>query len=807
MKKIITLLAVLISLTFSLEIIASNNQVVAKSSGFSSIDGNGVATFVVTSPVTQNCDLSFLMMPGEYEDGSFTSVTLKVNGITLPNPITFNTYGWQPANTIGNAVTLNEGDNIVEFISGRDDVPMIREVKKFDATIQNFTTSVMSLRNNISSSQMSRDGFVWDYYSSRPVYRDGMEINQPYYNTFILPIGYGRGDIATFYVQSNTSTVDFNMYLFNIDPGVYSKSATCDSSRYLYFQDLIPIDGIYYLLLEAKNNGECGGVTIHVNNDVVYRNAFVSNTSFDVFKGDDINQVTNRNLPYNLFTTNLRSADDSREADSFLYLKQEPEPGKEIVVAFSDNNRVVSDFDWGNNARIRTYLADMARYRVGLCSMYPSYFIPDTCDVYHSFWNSVDTTYYSNPSFHNRFPNLKYEDVIESDIAGQYNCYAWVAGLTRIEVLLNSNSMDEGLELFDALFLNDTLPHALTGNIARPPGSIRYIRSFPGDENAVVDIWGDFNDRGEIIRMNHGSIRNTINTPMHGYDWESKDGLGPRFFHPRFSIGGNFYGERIVASYKIHPEDLSKTNNSPEFLMYNAISEGSLIIEDIVLTDEDKLLLEQNITPQTTYSTDRFETYYNQWIEYAKPLRRYSNFALFKDSVYYPQIRDYILSNPEVEYRVYKKFADGDIPAIVLMKDIASIENTKAKRVWDEIFETPLEKGVMRTTWSNVNLFIKTMLQEDNDVTQTETGKIRSNENDVVVASISGGVNIRIGLEKISKYVIKLINYQTSQQSILLRESIHQPGIENYQYSLNPGIYIISVEIDGNINAHKVLIK
>ena len=71
MKKIITLLAVLISLTFSLEIIASNNQVVAKSSGFSSIDGKGVATFIVKSPVAQTCDLSFLMMPGEYADSAY----------------------------------------------------------------------------------------------------------------------------------------------------------------------------------------------------------------------------------------------------------------------------------------------------------------------------------------------------------------------------------------------------------------------------------------------------------------------------------------------------------------------------------------------------------------------------------------------------------------------------------------------------------------------------------------------------------------------------------------------------------------
>ena len=62
MKKIFTLLALLISLGLTSEIIATNNQVVAKSTGCTSINGKGVATFVVTSPQAQVCDLSFLVM-------------------------------------------------------------------------------------------------------------------------------------------------------------------------------------------------------------------------------------------------------------------------------------------------------------------------------------------------------------------------------------------------------------------------------------------------------------------------------------------------------------------------------------------------------------------------------------------------------------------------------------------------------------------------------------------------------------------------------------------------------------------------
>ena len=36
--------------------------------------------------------------------------------------------------TIGNAVTLNQGDNIIQFISGRDDVPIVNDIKIWDET-------------------------------------------------------------------------------------------------------------------------------------------------------------------------------------------------------------------------------------------------------------------------------------------------------------------------------------------------------------------------------------------------------------------------------------------------------------------------------------------------------------------------------------------------------------------------------------------------------------------------------------------------------------------------------------------------
>ncbi|MBR5241087.1 MAG: hypothetical protein IKW05_04040, partial [Muribaculaceae bacterium] len=734
--------------------------------------------------------------------------------VILPNSVTFNTYGWQPANTTGNAVTLNEGDNIVQFISGRDDVPMVREVKIFNQRNRNTNYLYEMARGRVPSINQPT---ILPYYGSRPMYRYGMAIDTPYYYTFILPIEYTRGSIATFYVPSNTATVDFNMYLFHENPNLYSKSMSCNDNRYLYFEDPIHITGTYYLLLEAKDLGARGGVTIVVNNTTTYRNSFVSNTSFPVVKKDPLGIVPYANLPYNIFTTNLKAADEYHDADSYLYLKKfvknQNNQLKEIVIAYSDSNQVRSDFNWGKNARIRRELSDDTLYAVGLCSMYPFlYSTPDTCDIYYSFWNTLDTTLYMSDNgrnyFSKEFPNLRYEDAIESDKGGGYNCYPWAAGLTFTDIWIYSNDvpdiLDE-LEWFNSLFMNDTV-HSYSGYIARPPGSIRYVPCPPGAEDAVVDLWGDVDNEGIPIGISHASIRNTENTPRHGYDWESKDGMALRFFHPRTSIGGNKY-DAIIASYRIHDDDLQKKDSLPETIIYKALAEGSFVIENIKLTEDDKNALKQKNQLQSTYTIDRFESLYNQWIEYVRPYQKYYNFALFKDSVYYPQIRDYILSNLDVEYKIYNKFVEGDIPAIVLMKDLASIENSRANKVWSKTVDAPLEEGIMRTTWSNINLFIKTMLQEQEGEALPQTGRIRSNEDNINVITENEGIAISIEFENVSIFSIKAINLQTSRQLILCPESMHQAGEEIYQYSLNPGVYVIAVEIDGNINAKKVIVK
>ena len=844
MKKIFTLLTMLLFLFMTSEIMASNNQVTSKYVGCTSINGRGVATFIVTSPEPQMCYLSFLIMPGEYLDGTFTTVTISVNGIRRVEPIFFSTYGWQFAYLRGDFVNLNAGDNIVQFISGRDDVPQIKEVNILDDNTTNpFIHNLMSTTSNVEEvineneqeddlNYIDSNRYIY-IDPNEPLYRPGIESLIKYVYTPIIDlyithkIDPNTGERLPLIVDliapisSNLndqyeSTIDYNAYLFyKSDPSVYSKSFYTENHHFFCLDNRLPTEGEYCLILEPKSSYMSGFATIIVN-DVIYQHCYMyPNMTVEVKRKDEANNIfiSSQDSIFNMFTTNHLYTDTiTHTPDPILYLKQRVITGQDtssIIVAYNDDNNVETTFDWKKNARIRTKLDSTKQYFITTCSSLPYIHRTnvDACVLYHSYWNNIDTTFYigENDYLSKRFPLLVHEDAIESDTGGGYNCYAWSAGTTYSDIYPRSSSFEQDIEWFDALYNNLVVETAHSGYFCRPEESIRYTRTNPGDEDAVIDLWGSIDENENPIRVNHASIRNTVLTPMHGYDWESKDGMGPRFYHPRTSIGGGDYN-KIVASYKILEEDLSKIGNTPEMLIYNALAEERMTIEDIKITEEEFRLLSQK---QSVYSyrSSNFEKNYINWINFSKQTKFLNDFNVYRDSIYYPNLIEQINSIPSLEYYVYKKFAEGDIPAVVLIEDIASKENSKAKEIWEKIMKAPLIEGIVKTTWSNVNLYIKTMLQDESIETLPQTGKTRSNEDNVEIIAINNGVKITIGFDKISTYSIKAINMQTTQELQLHTKSNHQEGSEIHEYQLPKGIYVIAVIINENINAQKIIVK
>ena len=131
--NIVKTLILCLQLAFAVAAYASSpgNGITSKLNSYKCENGKGVTSYTVYSDEPKVCDISFLAMPAEYKDGNPVSYTIKVNGVELAEKISFSESGWQEANTVDKAVTLNKGDNTIIFISNRRDIPLIKGIEFF----------------------------------------------------------------------------------------------------------------------------------------------------------------------------------------------------------------------------------------------------------------------------------------------------------------------------------------------------------------------------------------------------------------------------------------------------------------------------------------------------------------------------------------------------------------------------------------------------------------------------------------------------------------------------------------------------
>ena len=808
MKKIYVLLAMLLSLTFSLEIVASNNQVTSRSSGFTSINGKGVATFVVKSPVAQSCDLSFLMMPGEYEDGSFTSVALKVNGVTLPNPISFNTYGWQPANTTGNAVTLNEGDNTIQFISGRDDVPIVNDIKIWDENnsynlIPNMSISQTSttINTEMQNSTSVPDTIIGSMIN--PI-KYGFLKTKPYTYTTYIPLSISDRTVLTLYAPSENdplfgfyhSNVEFNAYLFKFhenDSISYSESIQTHNKSF-YWQDSIP-PGNYYILLEALN--ETGYVTLRVNS-IMYK-CYAGGVSAD-FSCIPTQSPTENGFYSNFFTTNIISRNIDIIPNPILWLKKKVADNKYVIIATNDNNKIPSDCDWGLNARIRYFFTDSMVQASPDYSLLLSSYNPmsidsiEYCDLYYDKLSYGDYM----------FKNMKDEDFMFSDggihYDNSYNCFAWSAGTNMMQ--LNPNNVNEGNILwFDSLYNNEVVC-TNQGFFQRDINSTRFTRSEADETNAVIALWGSPEPDGRFI-IRHASIKDNIyDTIPHGYSWESKDGVYARFFHPMYGVQDT---EELILYGRLRALYRPITNSNSVNVVEKRKVEQNNSYETIDLSDDDLEVISYNISCVPLSQLNKFEIIYENLRTYAKGIHNLSNIWRLKDSNQYKNLLSCMQEINNGEYLAFDKFVKGDIFAMLLIEDYAKSTPT-TKDEWNKIFYNKDIMHIKRTQRSKVNLFIKNMLLIKNAYSVTNNAKSELNELFNVVVS-SNTISINIEIEEISTYSIKVVDLSNNYIQTIAPEITVQEGKYEHTINLQRGNYVIVCYLNGGIYSKKIIEK
>lgn len=625
-----------------------SESITTKHLSFDIIEDQGSSTYIINSDKIQRCTLSFWTLPAYYIEGRYSTYSIIVNGNRMEDVISFRQSGWQQVHTESNNILLNKGENRVVFISNGRDIPQIRDIKINSRVNLNNTPLKINTPNPFSLADSS--------YALHPFYRPGVKINVLYNYTFYIPVFFKAGETASFYAPTKSdpafgiyeSSTDFQLYFFHENPNLFSDSYS-SNNKYLYQSVNIEHTGVYYVLVEAKLKDQTTIVNPFVSlriNSMLYRYNPVSSTNLEVLK-ENLDQnvvVSSRDSCYNIFTVNPRTSSSYIDkADPCLWLKKRIGI-KEIVVAYNDDNKIYSDCDWGKNARIRTYLDDNAEYNVFLSSANPIYSDNELCDVYHSFWNNLVR---EPDDLFEHFPNLKYEDAIESDnndytLTGHgYNCYAWTGGINAMDVY--PSEKDENYAWFDAYYNNEEV-QCVYMRFSRPGYSLKYTREGVTDDNAIVDIWGTI-DSINNMKILHGSIRNYASDGIpHGYAWESKIGVAyPRIFHPRYALSANKttpgYG-KVLFSYRIADDQVR--NLSSEVSMAASIADNVWRIENIYLTDEEIALLDFEVNKISTLKTDEFNRRYNQWKDYAKKYLYGSSLLCFRECDEYRSLLGYV---------------------------------------------------------------------------------------------------------------------------------------------------------------------
>lgn len=777
-----------------------------KFNGYEVKNGKYTTKFQIYSDQEKNCDLTFQALPAEDRGGSFSSYSIEVNKTKSADKITFNQSGWQAITTKSHSIKLIRGNNTITFVSNGNDFPQIRDIRIFDG--KNGVIAPMKRSSDKRSfPAKEKSESMKERYSYNYLYRPGVSLNQPYSYTFSLPLYYNAGDKATFYGPTandpwfgpDESTVEYNVYFFNENPELLSVSNT-SYNKYLYWQVDIPYTGLYYVLVEAKEEGAFGGVTLMINGDMMYRHSFVSNTTLSVAK-DTPSYDFHSELDscYHIFTVSSRSCDEYHEADPCLWLKKKKIDGTEIIIAYNDNNNISCDYEWGNNARISTKLPDRdtdneyIRYNVLLSSTSPLCFANDTCDFYHSCWS---TPYEGSGNLDMYlFPKLRRGDVIESGKAGEgdnnYDCIAWTLGINSTRIF--PNSVDNNLEWFDKLYNNESV---LTeyGWFKRPEGALKYTRVGATEDNSVIDIWGV--EQGDSTYLTHGSIRKNSDGIPHGYDWESKMGPGVRIFHPRYALRESSYGN-VVAHYRI-ADNQSANNNGLQRRVAASSTNGEFMEDNINLTPEEEtqLNLELNNLPVTV--KEEFDRLYHKWKEFVDSHSYFSDISHYMKCKEHDTLLTFIHSYKGSVVLVYDKFMKKDFMASAIIKALTNTPNTVYETIWNNL----MNDRTIRTAKANITLFIKSALQAQK---QEVTKPLFENNEGINITTEKSQIKIDTNGDFLisSVIIMDLVTNRVIEVSPVRKLSA---GRYLNEYTVEPSIYSITYMVNGNTKNKKVVV-
>ena len=533
---------------------------------------------------------------------------MRIDNNAISDNVTTDRGDWhlyQPDNSA--STYLTQGQHVIHLEGTLSDVPNAERVMTPEsATLMDANTRYAKMKNHenyanystVNADTLETNYRVINYNSSendttRTPFLFNAELNKEVYYTFLRVEYYTQG-------QTVSITTD-EVNGVGHDLNVFSKSASYNTtwadSTYNGHANLtitIPRTDFYYIMVRTQSPTDYGTCNLTINNDKKFEGVPISNSHTSL-------QHIHFGPIYSCFAK-------SSVGDPMIFLVGNN--GK--VIYFNDDYPYSSqNFNWGTNARIDGLLFTNLWLQT-IAKSYPPEVV-QRIDIYVG----CESEYEKDAIYSSK-----------SDTAQiHYNCIAWSVGEWKEWI-----NPKPTLEMFDDFY-----------------SGYGYERTENAD-SAVIDLWMKGN------KFTHASIKSKANPYATGFDWESKNGMAERMFHPRDTIYENYYGH-IAYHYK----------KSTQNRVLCTIQRFSFTQQETMQIENGLKKVPENIKKQ--FDKLLLECYHD------RALMLCNNTCVFPKFATYNKLLDFCRQAYGIDFLLYKEIGNRKVISVKILQDITEERN------------------------------------------------------------------------------------------------------------------------------------
>ena len=507
--------------------------------------------------------------------------------------------------------------------------------------------------------------------------------------------------------------------------------------------------------------------------DGIYEGHVSQSVSTDAWKlvydADDCSDETPSNsyIDQSIFTCN-----STTDVEMFVL------DANDSVVAHVTDYVGTGDYDWGSDVRYHSEIGSTVSTVVLIPQVdYLQWFDTHYKSPagYTDFYVGCRTPLLANLT---NFPNLKEDDIIQSDAARTsstyYDAISWALGSWH-----NSYSYDDH-GAYNIMYVIDG--HGFTW-------------TSPTDEDVILKVYAK---DGHVTNIEVKSNSEAASGKSYGYSWESKLGInGPRIMHPSGALVNDdeanwaAYGH-IVQCYKANPN----YNNSREIIYANA-----------EFSAEDDSAIERLKATATEADFEAFATFYANMQDTIRA-RYLNNLSLLYQHVEeYRNMVSLCSQNEGLLGIVLDRLSSGDAIAAMVVRDMSNY-GVGSPAILEET-STFAPKGTM-TDIAKSTIIAKCILasirqEELSSMKLSESICYSNDSNRMEVMQDGGNLKIRFSCKE-GEHATLAVGLTGSFPSFLLNDVEMTDGWHDFSMPMDKkGMYMVSLKVNGKLFSRKVI--